>query len=1044
VKTIGNNTTFKGINLKIQYMRKLVLAFIFAGLFVTGVSGQTTADFDFFSVCHGDSTFLFSTSTSPHTVLQENWDIDSNGLFTDATGGSLHWVFTPYKTVYNVGLQVITNVDTAVIYKTVYTHPVPDADFKIDFPKQCVSGNFFTYTNNSSIANGSMTYAWDLGNGTTSNTAIDTSCIYFTAGTYPVTLVAISDSGCTDTMVKNIEVVTNSVVDFTTNDTAQCLVGNSFVFTDQSLMCNPVIQVSWDLDGDGTFGDSINQVQVTHVFTTPGNYQVGLKLQTTTGTDSIYKNMYVYATPAAAFTITSDSGQCLNGNTFTFANNSVLGGPGSISYLWNYGDGDTSSATNPPAHTYGTDAVFSVKLLATSDMGCVDSVEHDATIYPQPNVDFTFTDSAACLSDTFYVTNSSSIPNPWIMTYNWDFGDGATDNSQDSKHKYALGGNYNVKLIATSDSGCSDSVTKTAYVYSKSIARFNTNDTDQCLSGNSFQFINNSISCSPSVLVEWDFDGDHIADATGDTANYSFTTDGVFSVGMRLFTTSDTDSISYNMTVYEDAVAAYSVNDSTQVISSNNFIFTNTSTPAGSVYYWDFADGDTTALANPSHVYAAVGTYAVKLIVTTANGCMDSLSQNMYVNSPLFMGYIAMEVCDGDSMTFIDTTYSGSPILSVDWDMNNDNVFNEASGDTVKYLFPNYGTYSVGMMVTTTTSVDTLYKNVVVNEVPVVDFSFSESCQGASTSLFDQSTLMQDTAFRYYWDFDNDGVPDDSNMNTTHTFATAGVNLVGHALVTTKGCYAIAVKSVQVNFQPNADFSFANNCVGDSTLFINNTIILNDTVINYLWDYGDGTDAIIKDNHKHYFTLDGTYAVRLITLSNKGCRDTVTKSVTIHPKPVLNLLFSGDTTFYQGQSVTVTASPGPYDSIFWSNGVTTADATFNTDGTYSVRVVDANNCSAEDSTHISVIVVTEFKTNEVLTPNGDGINDLWKVYDLPFYGPVEVSIYNRWGDEIYSSTNYQNTWDATYNGEKLPEGTYYYILKTNAGDVMKGSINIIR
>ena len=1045
--TPGNLATSKGIKLKIHFMRKLVLALIIAGFYALSAGAQTTADFTFTPVCFGDSTTLTSTSSSTNTILQLNWDIDSNGLFTDDTGMVVKWLFPVFQ-AYNVGLQVITNVDTNVVYLSVVTNPNPVADFNIDFPKQCLSSNFFTYTNSSSLSSGTMNYFWDLGNGATSNTATDTNCIYFTAGIFTVKLVATSDFGCVDSVSKNIEVLTTSIVDFVANDSTQCLLGNTFVFTDNSLMCDPVLNFSWDLNGDSIFGDSVNQSPLSHVFTTPGTYQIGIKVTTTLGAvDSIFKTMYVYATPASSFTFTSDAGQCLSGNSFTFNNTTVLGGPGSMTYLWNYGDGDTSTALNPPAHSYPAIAVYPVKLVATSDMGCIDSVTMDATIFQQPFVDFNFADSAGCTSDTFYMTNASSILPPWTLTYNWDFGDGDTSTSMDASHNYISSGNYDVKLIAVSDSGCSDSITRIAYVYANSVARFNTNDTAQCLAGNSFMFTDNSISCSPVVSIEWDFDNDGLADTIGDTAYYSFTTAGVYSVGMRLITTTDSDSISYNMTTYTDPVVGFTVNDSTQEISGNIFIFTNTTTltPPGVLSYsWYFGDGDTSSMTDPTHTYAGIGTYSVKLVASTGDGCMDSISQNMYVNSPLTLGFVSVEVCDGDSMTFADTTISGSPILSVDWDFDNDNVFTDASGGVVNYLFPAYGTYSVGMMVTTSTSIDTLYKNVTVNEMPIVDFSFNEACQGASTSLFDQSILMNDTIIKYYWDFNNDSIPDDSNANATNIFAVAGTNLVGHLVITNKGCFDYIIKPVIVHFQPSADFSFSNNCLGDSTLFINNTVILNDTVINFLWDYGDGTDAIIKHDHTHYFATAGTYAVRLITLSNKGCRDTVSKSVTIHPKPVLNLLFSGDTTIYDGQSVTITAGPGPYDSIFWSSGQTTAAITAATQGVYMVRVVDTNNCSAEASTQVTVINVTSFKVNEVLTPNGDNINDLWIIYDLPYYEPVDLSIYNRWGDVIYTNTNYQNTWDATFNGNKLPEGTYYYIVRTKTDVIFKGSINIIR
>lgn len=81
----------------------------------------------------------------------------------------------------------------------------------------------------------------------------------------------------------------------------------------------------------------------------------------------------------------------------------------------------------------------------------------------------------------------------------------------------------------------------------------------------------------------------------------------------------------------------------------------------------------------------------------------------------------------------------------------------------------------------------------------------------------------------------------------------------------------------------------------------------------------------------------------------------------------------------------------------------------------------------------------------LFTPNNDGINDLWEIPDLGAYGKCDVKIYNRWGKLVFSSPNYDNTWDGTSDGVNLPEGPYYYIIKTQqANRVITGTVNILR
>jgi gliding motility-associated-like protein len=80
----------------------------------------------------------------------------------------------------------------------------------------------------------------------------------------------------------------------------------------------------------------------------------------------------------------------------------------------------------------------------------------------------------------------------------------------------------------------------------------------------------------------------------------------------------------------------------------------------------------------------------------------------------------------------------------------------------------------------------------------------------------------------------------------------------------------------------------------------------------------------------------------------------------------------------------------------------------------------------------------------VITPNGDGINDKFVIKNIVKFGPCKLNIYNSWGEKIYSAINYQNTWDGTYKGQLLPEGTYYYVLESGNGKLYKGAVNIIK
>ena len=113
--------------------------------------------------------------------------------------------------------------------------------------------------------------------------------------------------------------------------------------------------------------------------------------------------------------------------------------------------------------------------------------------------------------------------------------------------------------------------------------------------------------------------------------------------------------------------------------------------------------------------------------------------------------------------------------------------------------------------------------------------------------------------------------------------------------------------------------------------------------------------------------------------------------------------------------------------------------------TYTVRVTNSSGCSSLKS--ITITVAEDFKlvANNILTPNGDGVNDTWIVKNIDLYPENEVRIIDRNGREMYRVKSYNNTWDGSSNGTQLAEGTYYYIITYGPGKfVQKGFITITR
>ncbi|HYH55976.1 MAG TPA: PKD domain-containing protein, partial [Anseongella sp.] len=212
-------------------------------------------------------------------------------------------------------------------------------------------------------------WRWDLGNGVIS-TLRNPSATYFNPGTYTVKLTVRNASGA-DSVVRQqyITVYDQPTVSFRASDTTGCF-PMPIQFTDLSTAGSGTISTwQWDF-GDGTISTERNP---THVYTAAGNFTVTLKVTNSNGcVKSFSRNQHIkIATGVSAAFSNSAAGPCAAPATIQFTNSST--GPGAMTYIWNFGDGQSSFDANP-AHLYTVNGNYTVSLTAISEQGCRDTV----------------------------------------------------------------------------------------------------------------------------------------------------------------------------------------------------------------------------------------------------------------------------------------------------------------------------------------------------------------------------------------------------------------------------------------------------------------------------------------------------------------------------------------------------------------------------------------------------------------------------------------------------------------------------------------------
>ncbi|HBX53157.1 MAG: hypothetical protein A2275_02710 [Bacteroidetes bacterium RIFOXYA12_FULL_35_11] len=406
--------------------------------------------------------------------------------------------------------------------------------------------------------------------------------------------------------------------------------------------------------------------------------------------------------------------------------------------------------------------------------------------------------------------------------------------------------------------------------------------------------------------------------------------------------------------------------------------------------------------------------------------------------------FVANKVCLGTYTTLVGTSsFPDSLIASYRWDLNNDNIYNDAIGKNISYLFNAANNFPVRVKIVMKDAVEhlmSLPKLVEVYPVPNANFTVENVCQGQVAIFSSTSTISNGTINQFLWDFNNDGIFDNtSGPQVSFNYNNAGNYTTLLEIVSDKDCHALVTKSTQVFAKPVANFSFQNACTGSPVIFTNQTNIANDNLLYCFWHFGDNTTANTTGNVNHQYDFPGTYNTRLIAVSNHFCSDTINQNVNVFSAPTINMQVLGDTMFYPGQQTSIQVM-GNFLNAEWMNGYTGNTLQINQPGLYTVEVTDANGCKSKDSVQIySKLLNAQLVKSDIITPNGDGINDYLFVDNLHFFSVCKIKIFNMWGDKIFEDAVYNNQW----RGEGLETGAYYYVITTDKFEAI-GCINLLR
>ncbi|MDX9932920.1 MAG: PKD domain-containing protein [Bacteroidales bacterium] len=361
----------------------------------------------------------------------------------------------------------------------------------------------------------------------------------------------------------------------------------------------------------------------------------------------------------------------------------------------------------------------------------------------------------------------------------------------------------------------------------------------------------------------------------------------------------------------------------------------------------------------------------------------------------------------------------------VDWD-HGPTVFDPPQ------VYPTHDTWYVVEITDTVsglTAIDSVFVDVV--SVPTSTFTVTSPVCSDNFSTITYTGTGSSTA-TFNWLFSGANVLSGSGAGPYNLQWPTGGTMWVSLEVTDSGCTSPATyDTVIVHQAPVASFA-ADVHEGCQPLPVQFTDLSDPAGSVWQWNFGDMTTSLVQ-NPSHTFNAAGLYDVSLIVTTAQGCDDTVTYTnyINVFNQPIANITATPEITSIVDPEITFSSTSTGVSDWFWNFGDNTTSIdvqsvihSYNDDGVFSVSLIVTSADGCADTAYTSVQVIAEPTFYNVITPDGNGLNDVFFIENAERI-PGNLQVFNRWGKKIWESTgeSYMNDFD----GENFSDGTYFYI-----------------
>lgn len=972
------------------------------------------------AVCPSDSiqfTNLATPGSAP--INQYAWGF-GNGIASSNINAAYRY---PQSGIYDVTLVVQdTNGCNAHITKTAFmtVWPKPTASFTASPLVSCAASQVVNFTDQS-VGHG-LTYNWAFGDSTSDNTA--TPSHTYAYGKYKAALYVANNFGCVDSFKKDVAVI-NLRANFSATKLVICE-GETVHFSDESPM--PGSGWHWNF-GDGTSSARQNPGKA---YSTAGVYSVTFVVSDAVCKDSSTRVGYIKVTQGFSVGFSADN---QNSCTTPFTVNFTSHAPAGVSLQWTFGDGNTSTSTNP-SNTYNLSSTFPVSLTAVDSSGCTVVTTVPGFINTsKPGVKFFPSDTLTCLGShvAFYNRTSNAT------RYFWQFGDGDTSSSINPTHIYRNYGYYTVSLTAWDSIGCDSTLVRTSLVHVDSaFVDFNVDETFSMCPPLVSVF--SSQANRPDLKYYWEF-GDGYTDTVAGPTHIYFHP-GVYTVKLKVVSSQGCSytKVYNNMINVQGPSGIFNMSATTGCIPVNVNFTANPSANTQSVIC-DLGDGTLyTDSLNFNYTYNSVNIFHPKFILTDQIGCSVAYSLDSIVTHTLpVLNLRDTAICEGQNVRVVlgNDQYLWDNLPASSCNICSDVTLHPI--DTTEYKVT--ATSTVGCSVTNTFKI-------MVDKLPVLKAQDTiKICKNGTVTMD-----IVESAFGVNWS-------PSTYLSNTHTFAPVASPAEDMNYIVTAynrlGCtvsQSVPVKVYnKIPFSVTADTSV---CQGTSVQL---NVITTDTLfhnVSYTWN--TSTDLSATDIADPIATVRTNSETFRVTAHSGNCPAT-SAAVTVSVKPSAHVKLPTEIVTTANAEISIAPSAGNLTSYNWSakDQLSCTDCAATTlipteDQMVYVHGTNQYGCTAQDSALIHILNCdpSSIFVPNTFTPNTDGTNDKLYVRSKTIAQLEYFRLFNRWGAIVYETKNIAEGWDGSINGQLAEEGVYVYQLsgKCESGyDVStSGTVTLVR